>query len=314
MGTFYDDWLATGDQLDQELRRTMFVARDRDIPWVKTRQDAKCKLMISNEIGYTTMGSNVLKGEIPVGWHTGRHAHGEESIYFLSGEGFTVVDRRWVTGWFEGATDGPQQAACRGAALVRFLKTSLAPSAPLCATGNSGGSAELGYELTWQHAGASLDFAMPSSGPFHRLDLGCQGDSDADWPAECAALKAADCPDCASKGCQLSGGVQSLLDLSFGSATRCSAPTGTDLDTLKAASPVDGPYAATLDGVPTHFLEGKLDPGPYMPLSTALHDALKASGADVEITYVDGADHEIDQSTEGAHAILDNLVASCKAR
>ena len=92
MSTFYDDWLATGDQIEAEMRRTMFVARDRDIPWVRTRQDAKCKLMISNELGYTTMGSNVLKAEIPVGWHTGRHAHGEESIYFLSGEGFTVVE------------------------------------------------------------------------------------------------------------------------------------------------------------------------------------------------------------------------------
>ena len=55
MSTFYDEWLAAGDQIDQELRRTMFVARDRDIPWVRTRQDAKCKLMISNEIGYATM-------------------------------------------------------------------------------------------------------------------------------------------------------------------------------------------------------------------------------------------------------------------
>ena len=92
MGTFYDDWLATGDRIDQELRGTMFVARDRDIPWERTRQDAKVKLMIANELGYTTMGSNVLKAEIPVGWHTGKHAHGEESIYFLSGEGFSVVE------------------------------------------------------------------------------------------------------------------------------------------------------------------------------------------------------------------------------
>ena len=41
MTNFYDDWLATGDRLEQEMRGTMFVARDRDIPWVRTRQDAK---------------------------------------------------------------------------------------------------------------------------------------------------------------------------------------------------------------------------------------------------------------------------------
>jgi len=92
MGTFYDEWLATEERIDQDLRRTMFVARDRDIPWVRTRQDAKVKLMVANDVGYTTMGSNVLKGEIPVGWHTGRHAHGEESIHILSGDGFIVVE------------------------------------------------------------------------------------------------------------------------------------------------------------------------------------------------------------------------------
>jgi gentisate 1,2-dioxygenase len=92
MPTFYDDWLAAGDRGEQEMRQTMFIARDRDIPWERTRQDAKVKLMVANRLGYKTMGSNVLKAEIPVGWHTGKHAHGEESIYFLSGQGFSVVD------------------------------------------------------------------------------------------------------------------------------------------------------------------------------------------------------------------------------
>jgi quercetin dioxygenase-like cupin family protein len=101
MSTFYDEWLATEEDLQQELRQTAFIARDRDIPWVRTRQDAKVKLMIANELGFKTMGSNVLKGEIPVGWHTGKHAHGEESMHILSGEGFSIVENQrfdWHTG------------------------------------------------------------------------------------------------------------------------------------------------------------------------------------------------------------------------
>ncbi len=101
MSTFYDEWLATGDHVQEDLRRTGFVARDRDVPWVRTRQDAKVKLMVANEFGFMTMGSNVLKGEIPVGWHTGKHAHGEESMHILSGEGFSVIDGLrfdWHTG------------------------------------------------------------------------------------------------------------------------------------------------------------------------------------------------------------------------
>lgn len=92
MSTFYDEWLAAGDRIQADLRRSKAVARDRDIPWVRTPQDAKVKLMIANENGFTTMGSNVLKAEIPAGWHTGKHAHGEESMHILQGEGFSIID------------------------------------------------------------------------------------------------------------------------------------------------------------------------------------------------------------------------------
>ena len=92
MRTFYDDWLEASGQIQAELRATSAVARDRDIPWVRTPQDAKVKLMIANELGYATMGSDVLKAEIPVGWHTGKHRHGEESMHVLGGEGFSVID------------------------------------------------------------------------------------------------------------------------------------------------------------------------------------------------------------------------------
>src|SRR6478672_10661840 len=89
--TFYDEWLATGPEIEQQFKEVIMVARDREIPWVTTRQDAKVKLMISNVLGFKTMGSNVLKAEIPVGWHTGNHIHGEESIHILEGEGFSII-------------------------------------------------------------------------------------------------------------------------------------------------------------------------------------------------------------------------------
>ena len=33
-----------------------------------------------------------MRAEIPVGWHTGKHFHGEEAIYVESGEGFMILD------------------------------------------------------------------------------------------------------------------------------------------------------------------------------------------------------------------------------
>ena len=64
METFYDQWLATGDRIEEEFHCSPMIAHDRELPWVRTRQDARVKLMVSNELGYPTMGGSVMKGEI----------------------------------------------------------------------------------------------------------------------------------------------------------------------------------------------------------------------------------------------------------
>lgn len=101
--TFYDEWLETPRRIDQELWNSPAVARDDEIPWVTTPQDAKVKLMVANQLGYATMGSNVLKAEIPVGWHTGRHRHGEESLHVLEGQGFSIIEGQRFD-WHAGST------------------------------------------------------------------------------------------------------------------------------------------------------------------------------------------------------------------
>ena len=103
METFYDQWLAVGDQIQAEFRCSPMVARDREIGWVATRQDAKVKLMLSNDLGFPTMGGAVLKAEIPAGWHTGKHKHGEESIHILKGRGFSIVGGMRFD-WHQGST------------------------------------------------------------------------------------------------------------------------------------------------------------------------------------------------------------------
>lgn len=103
MVDFYEDWIDAHGQLQDEFHHAKHVARDRDIPWIKTRYDAKVKLMVDGNLGYATMGGNVLKAEIPVGWHTGKHAHGEESMHILRGEGFSIVDGQRFD-WHKGTT------------------------------------------------------------------------------------------------------------------------------------------------------------------------------------------------------------------
>jgi hypothetical protein len=55
--SFYDDWLAASDAIEQAYRSSPGVARAGDQPWVTTRQDARAKLLLSAELGFPTMGA-----------------------------------------------------------------------------------------------------------------------------------------------------------------------------------------------------------------------------------------------------------------
>jgi quercetin dioxygenase-like cupin family protein len=101
--TFYDEWLTADSRIQESFRRSPMVARDAEVPWVRTRQDARVKLMVSRTLGFPTMGGTVLKAEIPPGWHTGRHSHGEESLHILRGRGFSVINGQRFD-WHQGST------------------------------------------------------------------------------------------------------------------------------------------------------------------------------------------------------------------
>ncbi len=92
MENFYEGWLAESDRIEKTVAEAPRVARGKELHWVRTRQDYKAALMIAPETGFPTGGSLLMKAEIPAGWHTGNHLHGEEAIYVERGEGFLVVD------------------------------------------------------------------------------------------------------------------------------------------------------------------------------------------------------------------------------
>jgi mannose-6-phosphate isomerase-like protein (cupin superfamily) len=59
---------------------------------VTNRLPARPRLLLSADLGFPTMGGVVLEAEVPPGWHTGRHRHGEEAIHVLRGAGFVMID------------------------------------------------------------------------------------------------------------------------------------------------------------------------------------------------------------------------------
>jgi quercetin dioxygenase-like cupin family protein len=58
-------------------------------------------MLIGEATGFPTQGTALLIAEIPAGWRTGAHVHGEEAIHVLSGTGYSVIDGaryEWKTG------------------------------------------------------------------------------------------------------------------------------------------------------------------------------------------------------------------------
>ena len=94
MQDFYSAWLEASGRVGKTVEEAPRVAKGKNLNWVRTRQDSKAALMIAPETGFPTGGSLLMKAEVPVAWHTGRHLHGEEAIYVERGEGFLVLDDR----------------------------------------------------------------------------------------------------------------------------------------------------------------------------------------------------------------------------
>jgi hypothetical protein len=109
-------------------------------------------------------GLSVVQGVINAGFTTAQLSFG------------APFDNSTTTGWLTGP-GGVRRLACRYAAVAQWVYTNIHNSnatAPMCATGNSGGAGAVAYSLT--EYGQSNIFAMvePTSGPpMSRLDEAC---------------------------------------------------------------------------------------------------------------------------------------------
>ncbi|MQA62038.1 MAG: cupin domain-containing protein [Actinophytocola sp.] len=99
--TFYDEWLGHWDRAELERQRSRKAIHAEELEWLETRQDSQVALVIAQETGFRTWGSETILSKIEPGEKTGCHRHGEEAIYIVEGEGFSVVNGvryDWKTG------------------------------------------------------------------------------------------------------------------------------------------------------------------------------------------------------------------------
>jgi quercetin dioxygenase-like cupin family protein len=91
---FYADWLAASERNASAVERSPIVARGRDLVWIETPNEDRLAMLIGEQVGFPTNGTNLCKVVVPVGRHTGRHRHGEEAIHIVRGRGFVLVGGR----------------------------------------------------------------------------------------------------------------------------------------------------------------------------------------------------------------------------
>jgi uncharacterized cupin superfamily protein len=91
---FYSEWVARSERNEVEVNHSPVVARGRDLTWIETPNEHRVAMLIGQQVGFPTQGTNLCRVVIPTGQHTGRQRHGEEAIHILSGSGFIVVDGR----------------------------------------------------------------------------------------------------------------------------------------------------------------------------------------------------------------------------
>jgi quercetin dioxygenase-like cupin family protein len=92
VGDFYDAWLHASARVESAVESAPVVAHGRDLEWIETPQDARTAMLIGEATGFPTQGTALVIAEIPAGWRTGAHVHGEEAIHVLAGTGYSVID------------------------------------------------------------------------------------------------------------------------------------------------------------------------------------------------------------------------------
>ena len=127
---------------------------------------------------------------------------GQKLVTELAAMGFRVVDRAWDGGW-PTQEGGMKKEACRYATLLTWIRDRIHTGGKFVATGNSGGSAEIGYALTTYGRGEILDVAVLSSGPpVARLDYVCAAQASSEWTALCSSIVPKGAMEC-TPGCML---------------------------------------------------------------------------------------------------------------
>jgi hypothetical protein len=264
-----------------------------------------------NAGGYNN-GSDVVNSLLNSGYNTVQVSFGAP---FDNGS----TPRGWLTG-----PGGVRRLACRYATVADWVYhnpkiinsgVSAANSAPMCATGNSGGSAAIAYAVYEYGLDSEFKMIEPTSGPvMTRLDLGCSPPNSNPSLNACTGLQ----QDMSYSTGGTSGGDAAIIDEAYQAAgantpTPCtasidgtSAPAGlflSDSIMYQAAQPV------SLPNLTIKQLFGDADTSNAVPQGTFWNMHVSPVPA---LVCLPGVAHDIPSFPTGAMQIANDIAAACK--
>lgn len=224
--------------------------------------------------------------------------NGSSLVQRLSAQGYTIVERAWRTAWTAGGS-GMVASACRYATVLRWLKDQRAANVALCASGNSGGAAELGYTLGFYGSAALLELVVPTGGPVaSRWDHYCHGDTDTAWQSSCQDLL----PDGFCTGRTV---VCSSAEAGGTQGGSCAGDDATLLANSVLAPTAVKDYGTTY----AHFMQGLEDcTQPNVPIGLLWQAAVTSPKS---LQFLPNTPHEVASSQEGQDALLSIITARC---
>jgi hypothetical protein len=257
-------------------------------------------------------GSNVVTSLLSSGYNTVQVSFGAP---FDSG----TTPRGWLTG-----PGGVRRLACRYATVADWVynhptiinsgNVNATNSAPMCATGNSGGSAAIAYAAYEYGLDSELKMIEPTSGPvMTRIDLGCSPPNSNPSLNACTGVP----QDMSYSTGGVNGGDAAVIDQAYQAAgattpTPCTdaikgtpAPAGlflSDSILYLVAQPI------TLPNVTVKQLFGDSDTSNAVPQGTFWNQSITSIPAP---QCLPGVAHDIPSFNSGATQIANDITAAC---
>ena len=243
--------------------------------------------------------------------------YGATMVNDLISAGFTTVQISF-TGTINGATQtegwltgpgGVRKLACRYATAAQWVYQNIHMAntgAPFCATGNSGGSAMIGYAMAHYGLGSIFAMVQPTSGPpMGRIDHGCICNQPPVSTAPTACPNPPTLPECYGNAA-----ADGILNSAYGSPICTGSATDTTNATLFLNDSVASPDAnLSYPKTAVHFIYGGMDTTAAVPQGLDWATIILTNHT---IACAAGSTHEIANDSSGASQIATDLIQSCK--